>query len=65
MIDNNYYVSIRGDFDSVGKKVDRFHEMRSNSRFEEEFSTSQLFGSLERYLSHPVKVKKYKNFMVP
>ena len=39
-IDKNDYVSTRQEFDSVEKKLDRFHEMRSNCRAEEELSTS-------------------------
>lgn len=54
MVDKNYYVSIRQEFDSVEKSLTGF------SRFEEEFSTSQLFGSLERYLRHPVNLKNTK-----
>jgi len=64
-IDENYYVDIRREFDSVERKLDKFHEMRSSSRAEEEFSISRLFGSLKRYLRHPVIVKKYEKLLVP
>jgi len=64
-MDFNHYVDIRREFDSVEKNLDNFHEMRSSSRAEEEFSFSRLLGSVMRYIRHPGTVKKYEGLLVP
>ena len=59
--DRNHFVSTRQEFDSVGKNLIRFYDMRSNNRAKKELSISRLFGSFKCHLCHPVNLKKQKS----